>query len=92
MPLARMSNGKLGVQSTGGAAGGVVVPVNIQVINELGNQANVETQQRQNDQGGMDITMFIKRVIAQDISQGNGGMVANAAQRTWGLTRQQRGR
>ena len=65
MPLARMSNGKLGVQSAGG--GGVVVPVNIQVINELGNQANVETQQRANDQGGMDITMFIKRVVVQDL-------------------------
>lgn len=92
MPLARMSNGKLGVQSTGGAVGGVVVPVNIQVINQAGNNVGVETQQRQNDQGGTDIVMFIKRVIAQDISQGNGGMVANAAQRTWGLTRQQRGR
>lgn len=90
MPLARMSNGKLGVQSAG--VGGVVVPVNIQVINEAGNNVGVETQQRQNDQGGTDIVMFIKRIIAQDISQGNGGMVANAAQRTWGLTRQQRGR
>ena len=89
MPLARMSNGKLGVQSAGA---GVVVPVNIQVINQAGNNVGVETQQRQNDQGGTDIVMFIKRIIAQDISQGNGGMVANAAQRTWGLTRQQRGR
>ena len=75
MPLARMSNGKLGVQSAGGAAGGVVVPVNIQVINQAGNNVGVETQQRQNDQGGMDIVMFIKRVVSQDISQGNGGMI-----------------
>lgn len=92
MPLARMSNGKLGVQSTGGAAGGVVVPVNIQVINELGNQASVETQQRTNDQGGMDIVMFIKRVVSQDISQGNGGMIGKAIENVYQIPRYQRGR
>lgn len=92
MPLARMSNGKLGVQSAGGAAGGVTVPVNIQVINELGNQANVETQQRANDQGGMDIVMFIKRVVSQDISQGNGGMIGKTIENVYQIPRYQRGR
>lgn len=92
MPLARMSNGKLGVQSAGGAAGGVTVPVNIQVINELGNQANVETQQRANDQGGMDIVMFIKRVVSQDISQGNGGMIGKTIESVYQIPRYQRGR
>lgn len=93
MPLARMSNGKLGVQSTGGAAGGVVVPVNIQVINQAGNNVGVETQQRANDQGGMDIMLMIKRMIVQDITQGNGGMIAHGLEGTYpNLQRYQRGR
>lgn len=92
MPLARMSNGKLGVQSAGGAAGGVVVPVNIQVINQAGNNVGVETQQRQNDQGGMDIVMFIKRVVSQDISQGNGGMIGKTIESVYQIPRYQRGR
>ena len=90
MPLARMSNGKLGVQSAGG--GGVVVPVNIQVINQAGNNVGVETQQRQNDQGGMDIVMFIKRVVSQDISQGNGGMIGKTIESVYQIPRYQRGR
>ena len=93
MPLARMSNGKLGVQSAGGAAGGVVVPVNIQVINQAGNNVGVETQQRQNDQGGVDIMLMIKRMIVQDITQGNGGMIAHGLEGTYpNLQRYQRGR
>ena len=93
MPLARMSNGKLGVQSAGGAAGGVVVPVNIQVINQAGNNVGVETQQRANDQGGMDIMLMIKRMIVQDITQGNGGMIAHGLEGTYpNLQRYQRGR
>lgn len=90
MPLARMSNGKLGVQSAG--VGGVVVPVNIYVENQMGGQAQVETQQRANDQGGMDITLMIKRMIVQDISQGNGGMIGKSIESTYGVKRQQRGR
>lgn len=90
MPLARMSNGKLGVQSAGGS--GVVVPVNIQVINQAGNNVGVETQQRQNDQGGMDIVMFIKRVVSQDISQGNGGMIGKTIESVYQIPRYQRGR
>lgn len=91
MPLARMSNGKLGVQSAG--VGGVVVPVNIQVINEAGNNVGVETQQRQNDQGGVDIMLMIKRMIVQDITQGNGGMIAKGLEGTYqNLQRYQRGR
>lgn len=90
MPLTRMSNGKLGVQSAGGS--GVVVPVNIEVHNELGNQATVETQQRSNNQGGTDIVMFIKRVVSQDISQGNGGMIGKTIESTYQIPRYQRGR
>ena len=91
MPLTRMSNGKLGVQSAG--VEGVVVPVNIQVINQAGNNVGVETQQRQNDQGGMDIMLMIKRMIVQDITQGNGGMIAHGLEGTYpNLQRYQRGR
>lgn len=95
MPLSRMSNGKLGVQADlSGSAGanGVNVPINIEVYNETGANSTVETQQRRNSEGGLDIEMYIKRVVAQDIAKGNGGMIAGTMQSTYGLKRQQRGR
>lgn len=54
MPLRRMSNGRLGVEASGGGEGGKAVQVNI--YNQSG--ANVETRQR--DDGSMDI--IIKKV------------------------------
>ena len=88
MPLRRMSNGRLGVESSGS---GVNVPINIEVVNETGQSTKAEARQQRNNDGGMDVTVLIKQVVAQDITRGNGGMVAQAIQGVYGVKRQQRG-
>ena len=88
MPLTRMRNGKLGVESSGY---GVNVPVNIEVVNETGKDTTAVATQRRNNDGGMDVTVLIKQVVAQDITRGNGGVVAQAIQGIYGVKRQQRG-
>ena len=90
MPLTRMDNGKLGVQASGG---GVSVPINIEVYNQAGDNTEVETQQKRNSDGGMDIRMYVKRIVVEDITAGNGGMIDGALRGTYqNLKRQQRGR
>ncbi len=90
MPLTRTDNGKLGVQAVGA---GVSVPINIEVYNQTGNDTEVETQKRQNSEGGTDIRMIIKRIVVEDITTGNGGMIDGALRGTYqNLKRQQRGR
>lgn len=88
MPLRRMSNGRLGVESSGS---GVNVPINIEVVNESGQSTKAEARQQRNNDGGMDVTVYIRQVVAQDITRGNGGMVAQAIQGVYGIKRQQRG-
>lgn len=88
MPLRRMSNGRLGVESSGS---GVNVPINIEVVNETGQNTKAEARQQRNNDGGMDVTVYIRQVVAQDITRGNGGMVAQAIQGVYGVKRQQRG-
>lgn len=88
MPLRRMSNGRLGVESSGS---GVNVPINIEVVNESGQNTKAEARQQRNNDGGMDVTVYIRQVVAQDITRGNGGMVAQAIQGVYGVKRQQRG-
>lgn len=88
MPLRRMSNGRLGVESAGN---GVNVPINIEVVNESGQNTKAEARQQRNNDGGMDVTVYIRQVVAQDITRGNGGMVAQAIQGVYGVKRQQRG-
>ena len=88
MPLRRMSNGRLGVESSGN---GVNVPINIEVVNESGQSTKAEARQQRNNDGGMDVTVYIRQVVAQDITRGNGGMVAQAIQGVYGVKRQQRG-
>lgn len=88
MPLRRMSNGRLGVESSGS---GVNVPINIEVVNEAGQNTKAEARQQRNNDGGMDVTVYIRQVVAQDITRGNGGMVAQAIQGVYGVKRQQRG-
>lgn len=88
MPLRRMSNGRLGVESAGN---GVNVPINIEVVNETGQSTKAEARQQRNNDGGMDVTVYIRQVVAQDITRGNGGMVAQAIQGVYGVKRQQRG-
>lgn len=90
MPLTRTDNGKLGVRAVGG---GVSVPINIEVYNQTGNDTEVETQKRQNSEGGTDIRMIIKRIVVEDITSGNGGIIDGALRGTYqNLKRQQRGR
>lgn len=88
MPLRRMTNGRLGVESSGS---GVNVPINIEVVNETGQNTKAEARQQRNNDGGMDVTVYIRQVVAQDITRGNGGMVAQAIQGVYGIKRQQRG-
>lgn len=88
MPLRRMSNGRLGVESSGS---GVNVPINIEVVNESGQSTKAEARQQRNNDGGIDVTVYIRQVVAQDITRGNGGMVAQAIQGVYGVKRQQRG-
>lgn len=88
MPLRRMTNGRLGVESSGS---GVNVPINIEVVNESGQNTKAEARQQRNNDGGMDVTVYIRQVVAQDITRGNGGMVAQAIQGVYGVKRQQRG-
>lgn len=88
MPLRRMTNGRLGVESSGS---GVNVPINIEVVNESGQSTKAEARQQRNNDGGMDVTVYIRQVVAQDITRGNGGMVAQAIQGVYGVKRQQRG-
>lgn len=88
MPLKRMRNGRLGVETSGE---GVNVPINIEVVNETGQSTKAEARQQRNNDGGMDVTVYIRQVVAQDIIRGNGGMVAQAIQGVYGVKRQQRG-
>lgn len=88
MPLKRMRNGRLGVETSGE---GVNVPINIEVVNETGQSTKAEARQQRNNDGGMDVTVYIRQVVAQDITRGNGGMVAQAIQGVYGVKRQQRG-
>lgn len=77
----------------GGYAGAVSVPVNVIIKNESGEALGVEkTGQRRNAQGGLDVDVLVKRVVVNDIAQGNGGSIAKAMQSIYGLKRQARGR
>lgn len=77
----------------GGYAGAVSVPVNVIIRNESGEALGAEkTGQRRNAQGGLDVDVLVKRVVVNDIAQGNGGSIAKAMQSIYGLKRQARGR
>lgn len=83
MPLTRGLDGRLGVQTAGGAGG---VQVNV-INNAAGTQAT--TQKRTDNSGRSVIDVFIgqvKSAIASDISRGSGAIPA-AMTSTYGLNR-----
>lgn len=85
MPLARMSNGRLGVQSAG-AGGGTSVQVNV-INNADGTKATAT--ERQDGNGNSIIDVMIEKVkgsIASDISAGRGA-IPGALAGTYGLNR-----
>ena len=78
MPLTRGSDGKLGVQATGGAAA-----VNIIVNNNT--PAEVKTEQRQNDDGSLDIEMMIVQTVNESMNR-RGGQLNSSLRSNWGLS------
>lgn len=66
MPLVRMSGGDLAVKATG--KGKQIV--NITVINNAG--AQVETNQRKNENGNLDVEIMVTQAVARDMSRRNG--------------------
>lgn len=67
LPLKRGSNGKLGVESSGGGAGAVIV----NVFNQASGDAEVTQQERTNSDGDRVIDVFIKNRIKQSFSDGS---------------------
>lgn len=81
MPLTRTSDGKLGVQATGGAGGGVVV-------NVFGAPSEPEVQTKQTQDGKLQIDVMFKQIessIAQGVAEGR-SPVGTAMKRRFGLT------
>lgn len=81
MPLRRDSQGRLGVAAAGGGA----PQFNMQVVNNAG--AEVKTEKRENDTGGLDIVMMIDQAVAESVSKP--GSATNQALRTNFGARQQ---
>jgi lambda family phage tail tape measure protein len=80
MPLTRTSDGKLGVNATGGAGGNVVV-------NVFGAPSEPEVQTKKDDQGNMQIDVMFKQIeasIAQGVAEGR-SPVGTAMKRRYGL-------
>ena len=74
MPLTRMGNGKLGVQSSGNNA------PNITIYNQASQDTEVEPRVNRNESGGYDIELFVRKVMMSDLKS-NGpftqGMASN---------------
>lgn len=72
LPLARGSNGDLGVQIAGGGGSGSP-QVNVAVYNTNGSKVSV--QQKKNQQGGLDMKVIVaemQQTMAEDIANGRG--------------------
>lgn len=81
MPLKRLSNGKLGVQATGGGSGSIQVE-----INNYGNN-KVEAQERtQKMPDGTEMRKLVLNIVADDIA--SGGRVATAGKSRFGWKEQ----
>lgn len=82
MPLIRGTNGKLGVQSSGGGGNSIVV-------NIIESPGNGGTQNRRSEGGNDVLDVFVDKIknsIAGDISRGSGS-VPSAMASTYGLNR-----
>ena len=78
MPLVRTSGGNLGVRAEG--TGKQIV--NVTVINNAG--AQVETNQRQNEDGSLDLEIMVTQAVARDMSRRNGA-TNNVLRKGYGL-------
>ncbi len=74
LPLRRGRGGRLGVEASGGA-------VNVNIHNNVG--AHVQTRERRNAHGGMDIDVMIDEAVGRNIARG--GMTAKALETRFGL-------
>ena len=90
MPVTTDSKGRLSVRASGGSSSPAII--NITVINETGQNTTATASQQSNNNGGLDVKVLIKQTVAQDIASGNGGMISQAIQGTFGLKRAVRGR
>lgn len=90
MPVTTDSKGRLSVLASGGSSSPAII--NITVINETGQNTTATASQQSNNNGGLDVKVLIKQTVAQDIASGNGGMISQAIQGTFGLKRAVRGR
>lgn len=84
MPLARMSNGKLGVQSTGGTQ---PTFVSITIVNQTGIEADATATATPNSNGGMNIEVMIDRIVAKKLN--TPGTASNRAVRQFSGVQQQ---
>ena len=80
MPAVPMSDGKYGVRVQGMGSSSPVV--NVTVINNAG--AQVETNQRQNEDGSLDLEIMVTQAVARDMSRRNGA-TNNVLRKGYGL-------
>lgn len=78
MPLVRTSGGKLGVRAEG--TGKQIV--NVTVINNAG--AQVQTSQRENDDGSLDVEVMIDQMVTRSMVKRSGG-ASNVLRKGYGI-------
>ena len=80
MPLARDSQGRLGVRSQGSGMEGISIVVN----NTVSDQAQATVQPRMNN-GKLELEVLIQQVLAKDMQQN--GRITQGMANTFGLAR-----
>lgn len=80
MPAVPMSDGKYGVRVQG--MGSTSPVVNVTVINNAG--AQVETNQRQNEDGSLDLEIMIDQAVARNMVK-RSGATSNVLRKGYGL-------
>ena len=86
MPLKRTANGSLGVAVTGSGGGGGSAPVNVVIQNNTGEKATVQKSTRAD--GSQEIKAIIGAAVQETAkSISNNGVVANAVQSQYGMSR-----
>lgn len=81
MPAVPMSDGKYGVRVQGMGSSSPVV--NVTVINNAG--AQVETNQRQNDDGSLDVEIMIDQMVTRSMVKRSGG-ASNVLRKGYGMS------
>ena len=86
MPLKRTANGSLGVAVTGSGGGGGAAPVNVIIQNNTSEKATVQKTSRSD--GSQEIRAIIGAAVQETAKNiGNNGVVANAVQSQYGMSR-----